>query len=61
VAVAALLLSLLRLAAAQDGTWGVDADGNWSDSDNWVDGTVANGAGSTATFGGNIRATITSF
>src|SRR6185436_6912800 len=35
---------------AQSGSWNVDADGNWSDSGNWVDGIIANGAGNTADF-----------
>ncbi len=33
-----------------EGAWSVDADGNWSDSGNWLDGIVADGAGVTADF-----------
>jgi len=43
---------------AADGEWNVDADGNWSDTGNWLDGIVADGADSTATFDG-ISATRT--
>src|SRR6266853_5454564 len=35
---------------AQSGSWNVDADGNWSDSANWLNGIIANGAGNTADF-----------
>lgn len=33
-----------------DGTWGVPASGDWSNSGNWQDGTVADGSGDTAWF-----------
>lgn len=35
---------------AQNGSWNVDADGNWSDAANWLGGVVADGAGNTADF-----------
>src|SRR5712691_13064231 len=35
---------------AQSGTWNVDADGNWSNSANWLNGIIADGAGNTADF-----------
>ncbi len=33
-----------------NGTWAVDADGNWRDSSNWSGGNVADGAGAAADF-----------
>jgi autotransporter-associated beta strand protein len=39
-----------------NGLWNVDADGNWSDTNNWSGNSVANGAGSTADFN-NINIT----
>ena len=35
---------------AQSGTWSKDASGNWSDTNNWAGGVVADGAGNTADF-----------
>jgi len=35
---------------AQSGSWIVDADGNWSNSANWLNGIIANGTGNTADF-----------
>jgi len=35
---------------AQSGSWNVDANGNWSDANNWAFGVVANGSGNTANF-----------
>jgi autotransporter-associated beta strand protein len=34
-----------------DGTWVADADGNWSDTNKWANGTPADGAAETADFG----------
>ncbi len=45
-----LLCGLLPAGAAQDGHWNVDADGDWESSANWAEGTVADGAGATASF-----------
>ncbi len=39
-----------------DGTWGVDAGGNWSTASNWVSNVIADGAGHTANFTWNITA-----
>ncbi|MCD4824766.1 MAG: hypothetical protein K8S55_09165 [Phycisphaerae bacterium] len=39
---------------AADGTWEDNADGNWSDTNRWVDGIVADGADSTAYLTANI-------
>ena len=39
---------------AADGTWNVDADGDWSNAGNWESGNIADGAGSTANFTYNI-------
>ena len=35
---------------AQNGTWNVDADGNWNDAANWLGNITADGSGSTALF-----------
>ncbi len=49
VALAALLgLLTTPLTHGADGTWNVDADGNWSTATNWVSSVIADGAGSTA-------------
>src|SRR5579872_2568334 len=37
-------------ARAENGTWSMDADGLWSDSNNWLGGTIADGAGNSADF-----------
>ncbi len=37
-------------AADTAGTWNTTASGNWSDSTKWLGGTIADGAGFTATF-----------
>lgn len=37
-------------ARAQNGTWNVDADGFWSDTNNWLGGIIADGAGNKADF-----------
>ena len=45
------LIGLLAVpyAQADDGTWTANANGNWSDPGNWDGGTIADGAGFTAT------------
>lgn len=49
-------------ALAQSGTWDTTDSGNWSDPANWLGGTVAGGAGNTATFptisGGSTTVTL---
>ena len=42
-----------------DGTWITDGSGNWSDTANWQDGTVADGRDKTAFFTQNITAART--
>ena len=46
-------------ALAQSGSWNVDADGLWSGTSNWLNGTIGQGVGGTATFANNITATRT--
>jgi len=43
-------------ARAVDGSWAVNANGNWSATGSWTGGTIADGAGSTATFNLDINA-----
>jgi fibronectin-binding autotransporter adhesin len=43
-------------ALAQSGSWNVDADGLWSGTSNWLNGTIGQGIGGTATFANNITA-----
>ena len=43
-------------APAADGSWNVDADGNWSNTANWLGNVFADGAGSTAYFTNEITA-----
>ena len=38
------------IGRAQSGTWTKDGNGNWSDTNNWAGGIVADGAGNTADF-----------
>jgi autotransporter-associated beta strand protein len=38
----------------QNGTWNVDADGNWNDDFNWLDTITADGTGSTAQFSADL-------
>lgn len=57
--IAAVVVFLAAGAAGQDrqdGTWGVDADGNWVDAGNWVDSKIAAGTGHTANFTTDITA-----
>ena len=57
---AALLgASLSGPALAQNGSWNVDADGLWSGTSNWLNNTIGQGIGGTATFANNITATRT--
>jgi len=45
------LIALLGVANTNNsGVWSVDADGYWSDTNNWSGGIVANGAGNLADF-----------
>ena len=46
-------------ALAQNGSWNVDADGLWSGTSNWLNGTIGQGVAGTATFANNITATRT--
>jgi fibronectin-binding autotransporter adhesin len=45
---------------AADGTWNVNADGNWSTATNWASSTIADGAGFTANIRFNITVTLDS-
>src|SRR5262245_31237283 len=51
-AVMALVIAIATnpRADAGDGTWITDADDDWSDSSNWMNSDVADGADFTATF-----------
>ena len=44
------VLFAAAVARAVNGTWSVDASGNWSDTNNWLVKVVADGAASTADF-----------
>ena len=47
---------------AQNGSWNVDASGNWGAASDWVSSTIANGAGNRATFdlsGMSVAPTVT--
>ncbi len=58
--VCALLLTAGAFSAkAADGTWTNDLDGVWSDTANWLDAVVADGAGSTAYFSNDLGSTVT--
>ncbi len=59
--VMASVLSLfsVHVIRAEDGVWGSDSSGNWSVTNAWQGGTVADGAGSTASFTANISTTRT--
>jgi autotransporter-associated beta strand protein len=46
-------------AFAANGTWDVNANGNWSTTTNWFSGIVADGSGSTANFTNTITANRT--
>jgi autotransporter-associated beta strand protein len=56
LATAPALVFSLNHANAADGSWAVNANGNWTLASNWVGGSVAGGAGSTATFDLDITA-----
>ena len=49
-----LAVLLSQALHAANGTWNVNANGNWSDTSRWAGGTIANDANSTATFTFNI-------
>ncbi|MCK5852470.1 PEP-CTERM sorting domain-containing protein [bacterium] len=49
-----LCLGVSTTLFAADGTWNVDADGDWSTVGNWVSDIPADGAGSTANFAYDI-------
>jgi len=49
-ATATAILAPPDSAHAQSGTWNVDADGLWSDPNNWLNGIIADGAGNLADF-----------
>ncbi|MGD8451899.1 MAG: autotransporter-associated beta strand repeat-containing protein [Phycisphaerae bacterium] len=51
-----ICLTVNGTAVADDGWWAVDADGDWDDPSNWVDGIIADGAGHTAYFTLDISA-----
>src|SRR6266508_921522 len=44
---------------AAEGTWNVNADGNWSKATNWASSTIADGAGYNANIRFNINANRT--
>ncbi len=54
--ITAVFLCAASSLFAADGTWNVDADGDWSTTGNWLDDNIADGAGSTANFTYNITA-----
>ena len=59
IAVLALAIAAIfspHAHAQTDGTWNTNASGNWSATNNWLNGLVANGAGSTANLTFNINA-----
>ena len=49
-AIVLIIIATPASIMAQSGSWNVDADGNWSDSANWLDGIIANETGNTADF-----------
>ncbi|MBE2284104.1 MAG: autotransporter-associated beta strand repeat-containing protein [Prosthecobacter sp.] len=56
----ALLALLPATATAQtEGTWNVNANGNWSATGSWVGGVIPNGAGDIANFTNDINGTRT--
>lgn len=54
LATLALLVSLPLARAQDDGIWTSAGGGSWANPGNWLDGTIANGTDSTATFGINL-------
>ena len=52
-------IGLARVGTAADGTWNVDAGGSWTDTANWLDGNVPDGAGEAANLLFNITASRT--
>jgi fibronectin-binding autotransporter adhesin len=59
VAVTAMAVMAVPFAQATDGTWTADASDNWSVTNRWSGGTVADGADGTASFTANITAART--
>lgn len=57
--VVAAILSLSGAARAADGSWAVDAGGNWSLAGNWLGGGVATGTDATAWFTNTLTAAQT--
>jgi autotransporter-associated beta strand protein len=49
-ALLALSLSGIPAIQAADGTWNLNNNGNWSSTGSWLDGNIADGAGSIADF-----------
>ncbi|MFM7183125.1 MAG: hypothetical protein ACKO2G_16905, partial [Verrucomicrobiales bacterium] len=56
LAIAAAAALTTTHAQAADGTWNVDANGNWSTTTNWLSEIVADGSGSAANFTNDITA-----
>ncbi len=56
IAIFSLVFLPVTPAFAADGSWNVNAAGNWSDAGNWAGGTIADGTDSTATFPNIINA-----
>ncbi|MFW6133107.1 MAG: PEP-CTERM sorting domain-containing protein [Planctomycetota bacterium] len=53
---AALLVALLTAASASAATWNVDADGNWTDPNNWDTASYPDGATAVADFDIDVTA-----
>lgn len=54
----AMILIGAANSRAADGAWTNDFDGLWSETTNWLDGVIADGAGSTATFSNDLLSTV---
>jgi len=53
--VCAMVMMVANVAQAADGTWTLNNNGNWSTTNNWSGGIVADGADFTATLGNVIN------